>query len=72
VRLGYDELVTILTVSHLWLRLGMVISYMPKMEDGYHLLVMAREYLSGSAEARPLKQGISGMVADFFYEKVNC
>jgi transposase-like protein len=50
----------------------MDISYMPKTEDGYHLLVVAREYLSGWAEARPLKQGTSEKVADFFYEEVIC
>jgi len=50
----------------------MDISYMPKTEDGYHLLVVAREYLSGWAEVRPLKQGTSEKVADFFYEEVIC
>jgi hypothetical protein len=42
------------------------------MEDGYHLLVVAREYLSGWAEARPLIQGTSEQVPDFFYEEVIC
>jgi hypothetical protein len=50
----------------------MDISYMPKIEDGYHLLVVAWEYLSGWAEAWPLKQGTSEKVADFFYEEVIC
>jgi hypothetical protein len=50
----------------------MDISYMPKTDDGYHLLVVAREYLSGWTEARPLKQGTSEKVADFFYEEVIC
>jgi len=70
--LRYDEPLTSLTVSHLWQRVGMDISYMPKTEDRYHLLVVAREYLSGWAEARPLKQGTSEKVADFFYKEVSC
>ena len=51
VPLRYDEPLESLTVRHLWQRVGMDISYMPKTEDGYHLLVVAREYLSGWAEA---------------------
>jgi len=46
-----------LTVSHLWQCVGMDISYMPKTEDGYHLLVSALECLSGWAEAQLLTQG---------------
>jgi len=70
--LQYDEPLSSLTIRHLWQRVGMDISYMPKTEDGYHLLVVARDYLSGWAAARPLKQGISEKVADFFYEQVIC
>jgi len=50
----------------------MDISYMPKTEDGYYLLVVAREYLSGWAEPQPLKQRTSEKVADVFYEEVIC
>jgi hypothetical protein len=49
--LQYDKPLKSLTVSHVWQRVGMDISYMPKIEDGYHLLVVAWEYLSGWAEA---------------------
>jgi hypothetical protein len=70
--LRYDEPLKSLTVSHLWQLVGMDISYMPKTDDGYHLLVVAREYLSRWAEARPLKQGISEKVAHLFYEEVIC
>jgi len=66
----YDEPLKNLTISHLLQRVGMHISYMPKTEDGYHLLVLAREYLSVWAEARPLKQGTSEKVPDFFYKEV--
>ena len=72
VPLRYNEPLKSLTVSHLWQRVGMDISYMPKTEDGYHQLVVAREYLRGWAEARPLKQGTTEKVADFFYEEVIC
>jgi len=47
----------------------MDISYIPKIKDGYHLVVVAREYLSGWAEAEPLTQGSSQNVADFGYEE---
>jgi hypothetical protein len=67
-----DEPLTSLTVSHLWQRVGVDISYMPKTEDRYHLLVVTRESLSGWAEARPLKHCSSKKVADFFYEEVIC
>jgi hypothetical protein len=50
----------------------MDISYLPKTKDGYHLVVVAREYLSGWAEARPLKLGTSEKIADIFYEEVLC
>jgi hypothetical protein len=45
----------------------MVISFMCKTEDKYHLLVVATEYLRGRAEARPQKQGISDKEVDFVY-----
>ena len=47
-------------------------AYMPKTEDRYHLLVVAREYLSGWAEARPLNQGNSERVANFFNKVSIC
>jgi hypothetical protein len=50
----------------------MDISYMLKTDHRYHLLVVAREFLSRWAEAGPLKQGTSEKVADFFYEEVIC
>jgi len=62
----YNKPLKSLTVCHLWPQDGMDISYMPKTEDGYHQLVVSREYLSGWAKARPLKQGTSEKVADFF------
>lgn len=43
---------------------------MPKAEFGYHLLLIGREYLSGWAEARPLKQGTLEKVADFIYQEL--
>jgi len=70
--LRYDEPLKSLTVSHLWQRVGMDISHMPKTEDRYHLLVVAKEYLRGWAEARPLKQGTSEKVADIFHKEVIC
>jgi len=70
--LRYDEPLKSLTVSHLWQRVGMDISYMPKMEDGYHPLVVARDYLSGWAEAQQLKQGTSEKAAEISYEEVTC
>jgi len=70
--LRYDEPLKRLTVSHLWQRVGMDISYMPKMEDGYHPLVVARKYLSGWAEARPLTQDTLEEVADCFDKEVIC
>jgi len=71
--LWYEEHLKCLTVSHLWQRVGMDISYMPKMEDRYHLLIVATEYLSMCSEAGALKQVTLKKVADFFYEKViNC
>jgi len=45
---------------------------MPKTENRYHLLVDAREYISRWAEARPLKQGTSEKVAEFFCKEVIC
>ena len=45
---------------------------MPKMEDGYHLLVVATQYLCRWAGAQPLIQGTSEQVADFFYKEVIC
>ena len=45
---------------------------MPKMEDGYHLLVVATEHLSRWGEVQPLKQGNSKTVSDFFYEEDIC
>jgi hypothetical protein len=50
----------------------MNISSMPKTEDGYYLLVVPREYLSGWAEAQPPKQGTSEKVADILYKAVIC
>ena len=47
----YDEPLKSLTVSHLCQRVGMDISYMPKTKYPYHQPVVAREYLSGWAEA---------------------
>lgn len=41
VPLPYDNLLESITVSHLWQQVGMDISYIPKAEDGYHLLVVA-------------------------------
>jgi hypothetical protein len=45
--LRYDEPLKSLTVSHLWQRVGIDISKIPKTDDGYHPPVEAREYLSG-------------------------
>jgi len=70
--LRYDEPLESLKVSHLWLQVGMDISDMPKTENGYHLLVVAREYISRWAGARPLKQGTSEKVAQLFNEEVIC
>jgi hypothetical protein len=67
--LQYNEPLKSLTVSHLWRRVGMDISYMPKTDDGYHLLVVAREYCTGWAEAQPLTQGTPENVAYFFSQK---
>ena len=61
-----------LTVNRLWQRVGLDISYLPRTESGHHLLVVAREYLSGWVEARPLSKGSSKKVADFFYEEIIC
>jgi len=72
VQLRYDEPLKSLTVGHLWHWVGMDIFYMPRMEDRYHLVVVAREYLSGWWEARPLTQGTSGEVPDFFHDKLIC
>jgi len=41
-----DEPLKTLTVSHLWQWVGRNILYMLETEDGYHLRVVAREYLS--------------------------
>jgi len=68
----YDKCLKRQTVSHLWQRVGMDISYMPKMENGYHLPVVAREYLSGWEEAQPLKHGTSEEVVYIFDEEVIC
>jgi len=51
---------------------GIDILFMPNMEDGYYLLVIARQYISGWAEAQPLKQGTSEKVDDCFYIEVIC
>jgi hypothetical protein len=51
VLLRYDEPLNSLTFSHLWQQVVMDISYMPKTENRYHLLVVAREYLSECAGA---------------------
>jgi len=51
--LRYDEPLKGLTFSPLWQQVVMDTLYMPKIEDGYHLLVVAREYLSAGAEVRP-------------------
>jgi len=45
---------------------------MLKTEDRYHLLVLAREYFSWWAEARPLQKGTSETVAHIFYNEVIC
>lgn len=48
----------------------MDILYIPQIDDGYHQLVVAREFLSRWTEARPLKQGISEIVQDIINDKV--
>jgi len=68
----YDEPLKSLTVSQLWQRVGMDISYMPQTEDRYHQLVVAREYLSGWAVARPIKKGTSENDIDIFDEQIIC
>jgi len=70
--LRYDKPLKSLTVSHLWERVTMDIFYMPKTEDVYHLLLVAREYLGGWVEARPAKPGTSEKIGDFFDEDVFC
>jgi hypothetical protein len=47
----------------------MVIAYMHKMEDGYHLLVVAKEYVCGWAKEPLPKQGTLGRVTDCLYEE---
>jgi len=42
----YDEPLYSITISHLWQRVVMDISYLPKTEDVYHLLVVDRGYLT--------------------------
>lgn len=45
---------------------------MPKMENGYHLLVVAKEYVCGWAEEPLLKQSTSDRVTDCLCEKAIC
>lgn len=45
---------------------------MPKMQDGYYLLVAAREYFSRWAEARPQKQHTLQNVANYLYDMIIC
>jgi len=45
--LRYDEPQNCVSVSLLCKPLGMDILYIPKMEDGYHPLVVATAFLSG-------------------------
>ena len=68
----YAEPMKSLTVNRLWQRVGLDISYLPRTENGHHLLVVAREYLSGWVEARPLPKGTSEKVTDLFYEEIIC
>jgi len=42
------------------------------MEDWYHILIVAREYLSEWAEAETLTQATLEDIADIFYEEVIC
>jgi hypothetical protein len=55
VPLRYDKLLKSLPMSHRWQQVRMDILYIPKMEDGHHLLVVSREYLSGWADAEPVE-----------------
>jgi len=50
-QLRYDEPWRTVTVSRLWQRVGMHFAYMPKMEDGYHLVVEAIQNLKVSRDA---------------------
>ena len=72
VPLRYDKPLKSLTGNCPWQRVGMDISYMPKTEDEYHLLVVAREYYSVWEEARPQKPSTSEKVAYFFDVVVIC
>lgn len=48
----------------------MNISYIDYMEDRYHQLVVAKDYVIGWIEAQPRKQRTSEMAADMFYKEV--
>jgi hypothetical protein len=43
--LQYAEPLKSLTVSHLWQRVGMDITYMHKMAEGFHHLFITSDYL---------------------------
>lgn len=49
--LRYDKPLKRLTGRYLWQRTGMNILYMPNMNEGYHIRVVAGKYLSGLTEA---------------------
>lgn len=51
-------------------QVGIDISYMPKMDDRYHLLVIALENLSGWTAAHPPKYGTLEKRANIFDKKV--
>ena len=70
VSLQYNECLTILNFSQQLQWVWMVISYMPNVEDGYHLLAIARESLSRSVEGQEWNPEQSESLADFSYEGV--
>jgi hypothetical protein len=68
----YEEPLKSLTVGHQWQQVVMDISYMPKMEYGYHLVVIACKSFRESGEAWPPKERLIAEVVDLFYHKVIC
>jgi len=70
--LQYAEPLRSLTISHLRQWVEKDISYIPKMVDGSHLLLVAREFLSGWAEVSPHKRRILEKVSEYSCKEVIC
>jgi len=63
--------VTISTPTTLFEKVYVDVMYMPP-SGGYHLIVAAKDDLSGVTEVRPLQKNTSKALAKFFWEQIYC